>query len=135
MLRGEAMTETDRLRTVLLMRNSLPREARVNIEQCLKVAIETGALAPGTRITQQSVADVFQVSRMPVREALRMLDVQGYVENQPNCGYIVSAAHPRPREQNPAEYLLPLIHHYRLLKPQERSDFEEDLIRRLHESL
>jgi DNA-binding GntR family transcriptional regulator len=60
------------------------------VEQCLKAAIEAGSLEPGTRITQQGIADAFQLSRMPVREALIMLESQGYVINHKHKGYVVA---------------------------------------------
>lgn len=55
----------------------------------LRNAIETGLLEDGCRIKQQVIADICHVSRMPVREALRMLDAQGYLQNRKNRGYVV----------------------------------------------
>lgn len=49
---------------------ALPRET---IEEVLREAIMDGRLEPGERLTQQAIANAFQVSRMPVREALRSL--------------------------------------------------------------
>jgi DNA-binding GntR family transcriptional regulator len=45
----------------------------------LRWAITTGALAPGTKVSLRSIADLFEVSTMPVREALRRLESDGLV--------------------------------------------------------
>ncbi|RMV04333.1 GntR transcriptional regulator, partial [Pseudomonas amygdali pv. myricae] len=66
---------------------ALPREA---IEEALRAAIMAGRLEPGERLTQQAIADAFQVSRMPVREALRSLETQGYIATASHKGYRVT---------------------------------------------
>lgn len=48
-----------------------------------------GTYAPGQRLTEQSFADEFATSRTPVREAMRMLAAEGYVDFKPNSGTIV----------------------------------------------
>jgi DNA-binding GntR family transcriptional regulator len=45
-----------------------------DIHQSLRMQIVTGALAPGTRLMEEQLADEFGVSRTPIREVLRMLD-------------------------------------------------------------
>lgn len=45
-----------------------------------------GRLTPGTRIGQDAVASEFQSSRIPVREALRLLEAEGLVSIRPNAG-------------------------------------------------
>lgn len=47
------------------------------------------SLEPGTHITEQSLANHFQVSRTPVRRALTVLARSGAVEQQPNRGFFV----------------------------------------------
>ncbi|WP_122339461.1 GntR family transcriptional regulator [Pseudomonas caricapapayae] len=74
------------------------------IEDKLRAAIIIGRLQPGFSITQQSVANAFGVSRMPVREALRALEVQGYLYGAKQRVYVVAAA---PSTQTPAE--LPVL--------------------------
>ncbi|MCQ3007348.1 MULTISPECIES: GntR family transcriptional regulator [Pseudomonas syringae group] len=66
---------------------ALPRET---IEEALRAAIMDGRLEPGERLTQQAIADAFQVSRMPVREALRSLETQGYIATAYHKGYRVT---------------------------------------------
>jgi len=45
----------------------------------LHQAITSGALMPGMKLTIRSIADSFQVSTMPVRDALRRLEASGLV--------------------------------------------------------
>lgn len=49
----------------------------------LRSAILAGDLAPGTTIVETDVASLLDVSRTPVREALRRLELEGYLERQP----------------------------------------------------
>lgn len=73
---------------------TLPRET---IEEALRQAISDGRLAPGERLTQQAIADAFQVSRMPVREALRSLETQGYIAAEYHKGFRVTNGHELPQ--------------------------------------
>jgi DNA-binding GntR family transcriptional regulator len=52
----------------------------------LHEAIVTGVLAPGERLPIEELADVLEMSPMPIREALRLLDSVGLVENIPHRG-------------------------------------------------
>lgn len=52
----------------------------------LRQEIIKGSLAPGESIRQDEVASRFEVSRMPVREALRMLEAEGLVQQIPHRG-------------------------------------------------
>jgi DNA-binding GntR family transcriptional regulator len=52
--------------------------------------IVTGALAPGEKLDEVSLADAFAVSRTPVREALGQLGAMGLVDRRPNRGAIVT---------------------------------------------
>jgi len=47
-------------------------------------------LEPGAHITEQSLADHFQVSRTPVRLALALLAETHAVEHRPNRGYVLT---------------------------------------------
>jgi DNA-binding transcriptional MocR family regulator len=58
----------------------------------LRAAIVDGTLQPGDNLTQQSLADAFGVSRMPVREALRTLEAQGYLQGDKHKAYAVTTA-------------------------------------------
>lgn len=51
--------------------------------------IRTGLLAPGARLTEVEIAARFNVSRTPVREAIRRLEADGLVEHRPRAGAVV----------------------------------------------
>ncbi|MGI5461184.1 GntR family transcriptional regulator [Streptomyces sp. CA-249302] len=52
----------------------------------LRDAILGGELKPGDRIRQEDVAAKLDTSRVPVREALRMLEAEGLTEHEPHKG-------------------------------------------------
>ena len=52
----------------------------------LRDAILGGQLRPGERIRQEEVAEQFGASRLPVREALRILAAEGLTELEPHKG-------------------------------------------------
>lgn len=52
----------------------------------LREAILSGEIKPGARIRQEDVAARFGTSRLPVREALRMLQAEGLIEHEANKG-------------------------------------------------
>src|SRR2546421_7845627 len=49
-------------------------------------AIITGRLRPGARLPIEELAEVLEMSPMPIREAVRRLDAAGLVENIPHRG-------------------------------------------------
>lgn len=52
-------------------------------------AILEGEYAPGARLDEQRLADRFDVSRTPVREALRRLGASGLIDLRPRRGAVV----------------------------------------------
>ncbi|PZG37118.1 GntR family transcriptional regulator [Spongiactinospora gelatinilytica] len=56
----------------------------------LRRAILTGALPPGSPIRQDALAERFGVSRVPLREALKILEGNGQVIYRPRRGYVVA---------------------------------------------
>ena len=64
------------------------------IVAALAERIVSGALAPGSRLMQDHVAEEFRVSHVPVREAFRKLEAQGLLTNKPRCGVRVSPLDP-----------------------------------------
>jgi DNA-binding GntR family transcriptional regulator len=52
----------------------------------LREAILAGEIAPGERIRQEEVAERLGTSRLPVREALRILEAEGLTEHAANKG-------------------------------------------------
>ncbi|MDF3311156.1 GntR family transcriptional regulator [Rhodococcus sp. T2V] len=60
--------------------------ASERVAKYLRAQILCGAIAPGERIRQEDIAEQFGLSRLPVREALRMLETEGLTELQANKG-------------------------------------------------
>jgi DNA-binding GntR family transcriptional regulator len=56
----------------------------------LRKRIIDGTLRPGHQIFADNIADEFGVSRIPVREALRILEGEGQVSYEPHRGYFVA---------------------------------------------
>lgn len=65
--------------------------ARSVIEETLRAAILDGRLPSGAALRQQDLADLFGVSRMPVREALRQLEAQSLLHVVAHKGAVVAA--------------------------------------------
>ena len=58
------------------------------IYRALKKKMITGAIAPTTILTERELADFYQVSKSPVREALRRLVAESFLVSYPRKGYI-----------------------------------------------
>src|SRR3546814_5623217 len=56
----------------------------------LRESIQTGKLRPGSRVREKEVADWLQISRTPVREALRRLEVDGLPPFQPHRVMVIA---------------------------------------------
>ena len=59
------------------------------IARRLREAISSGVYAPGTRLTEQDIAEQLNVSRGPLREAIQRLVQEGIVTSIPNRGAFV----------------------------------------------
>jgi len=57
----------------------------------ISAKIFAGEYPPGSRLRQEALADEFSVSRTPVREALRQLEVKGIIQHIPKQGAVVVA--------------------------------------------
>lgn len=60
--------------------------ASSRVADYLREAILNGEIGPGERIRQEEIADRVGSSRVPVREALRILEAEGLTEHEPNKG-------------------------------------------------
>jgi DNA-binding GntR family transcriptional regulator len=60
----------------------------------LRTMISTGELRPGEPIRQVPVARALGVSRVPVREALKILQAEGQAAYSPHRGYVVRTLDP-----------------------------------------
>src|SRR5574340_1335709 len=59
------------------------------IAQRIVQSILNRRLRPGERLGEQELADLFEVSRTLVREALMQLQARGFVEVRPRSGWYV----------------------------------------------
>lgn len=59
--------------------------------ETLREAILDGILPPGSRLRQEDLASAFKTSRIPVREALRVLEYEGLARSEPHRGFTVTA--------------------------------------------
>jgi DNA-binding GntR family transcriptional regulator len=80
------MNLTDLAATVLQHQRSTPDL----IAEALRQAIQIGIFQAGQSLRQDEIATQFGVSRIPVREALRQLEMEGLVTFHPNRGAMVS---------------------------------------------
>jgi DNA-binding GntR family transcriptional regulator len=62
----------------------------MNAYEMIVAAIEGGQLPSGSRLRELDLAQRFGISRTPIREALKRLEVQGLVEHEPHHGSIVA---------------------------------------------
>ncbi|MGW6929247.1 GntR family transcriptional regulator [Lentzea sp. NPDC054927] len=86
-----------RKRSALIARlvSDQPGGSQAAILDELRRCLLDGDVPPGTAIPLDEVAQVFGVSRIPVREALKTLIGEGLVEHRPNLGYQVARLTPR----------------------------------------
>lgn len=56
----------------------------------IRELIARGELAPGTRLSQTQLAERFEASRVPIREALKLLSSESIVVHDPNRGFFVA---------------------------------------------
>ena len=68
----------------------MQQDARNQPADAIRRDIIFGILTPGTRITEAALARKYGISRVPVREALRTLEAEGFVDSRPYAGSTVS---------------------------------------------
>ncbi len=67
-----------------------PMPVRRQVEDALRDAIVTGHYAPGTHLSDRLLMETFGTSRQIIREAIRLLEAEGLVEQRPHRGPIVA---------------------------------------------
>jgi DNA-binding GntR family transcriptional regulator len=72
--------------------NNLPLS--IQVTKKIEDDIVFGNLPPGTKLDEQELCDRYNVSRTPVREALKLLAADGLVEIRPRRGAIVPKIEP-----------------------------------------
>jgi DNA-binding GntR family transcriptional regulator len=70
---------------------SIPRQVlHQEVAVRLRQRIVEGQLAPGAKLNERELSELLNVSRTPLREALKMLAAEGLVELLPNRGAVVA---------------------------------------------
>jgi DNA-binding GntR family transcriptional regulator len=67
-----------------------PQTAQQAVLAELRTLIVRGEIPPGSAIMQDALAERFGVSRVPVREALKILEGEGHITYAPHHGYKVA---------------------------------------------
>lgn len=83
------MSDSDATGTGLNLKRIQPRVLRQEVLGALRSAILAGDIPVGSRLLEAEVAASMQVSRAPVREAVRHLEQEGLVEIFPHRGAVV----------------------------------------------
>jgi DNA-binding GntR family transcriptional regulator len=68
-----------------------PTTLRESVFEAILELIISGSLSPGQHLAESELAEVLGVSRQPVREALQMLNGEGWVDLRPGHGAFVHA--------------------------------------------
>ncbi len=66
-----------------------PDDLTTSAYEALRTAIEQAELAPGDPLYEVHLAERLGMSRTPVREALKLLERDGFIEQLPSRGYAV----------------------------------------------
>lgn len=66
------------------------KPVRELVYDSLKKLIINGEIAPGEKIIETEYAKKFQISRTPIREAIRMLELEGFVKSRTKGGVTVT---------------------------------------------
>jgi DNA-binding GntR family transcriptional regulator len=79
----------------IFSRSTSANEARdpgipTRIAEQIRELIVRGALSPGVHLGQMQLAEKFEASRVPVREALKLLAAEGILVHDPNRGFFVA---------------------------------------------
>jgi DNA-binding GntR family transcriptional regulator len=70
----------------MMLKAQRPTSLRLQAIEQIRKAIVTGAMAPGSLHSEQSIADRMSISRTPVREALLQLEQERLIEFIPHRG-------------------------------------------------
>ncbi len=80
--------------------SAIPRQSLTSaVADKLRDQIIRGEIPEGAQLRQDAIASQYQVSRIPVREALRQLDAEGLIAIVPNRGAVVPTLSPDDIEE------------------------------------
>ncbi len=112
---------------ISIPRQGLHQAVAARLRQC----IVEGQIAPGAKLNERALSERLQVSRTPLREAIKMLAAEGLVELLPNRGAVAASL----GEQDVAdafEFIAGLEGQSGELAAQRITDAERAEIRALH---
>src|SRR2546430_8760607 len=90
----------EKMNSVTTPESAIPRQSLTSaVADKLREEIIRGTIPEGAQLRQDAIAMQYQVSRIPVREALRQLDAEGLITIVPNRGAIVPALSPTDIEE------------------------------------
>ena len=71
---------------------SIPRQVlHQEVATRLRQRLVEGQIAPGAKLNERELSELLQVSRTPLREAIKMLAAEGLVELLPNRGAVAAS--------------------------------------------
>jgi DNA-binding GntR family transcriptional regulator len=88
--RGVSTREAEHVRAFIEVARETNITAQEVVLSALRDSVLAGVFEPGARLRQEELADIFQTSRIPVREALRALEYEGLVRSEPHRGFTVT---------------------------------------------
>lgn len=83
--------DAERLAALIAERRPRLQTAQELVLEAVRDAILDGILPPGMRLRQEELASAFDTSRIPIREALRVLEYEGLVSSEPHRGFTVTS--------------------------------------------
>lgn len=69
------------------------------VQDYLRERITSGALVPGDRLKERDLAEETGISRVPIREAMRILASEGFVTLNPRRGAVVARLEPEDLDE------------------------------------
>ncbi len=102
----DAMARTTPKPDIRKVHLSEVRQAIPPVHAYLRECILDGTLAPGTKLSQVTLAKQLGISRTPLREVLRMLQEEGLVETEPNQRTRVAGLDPQELDELYANRIL-----------------------------
>jgi len=109
----------DSVTTVAEERPTRSGEAVMRAAAEMRYRIMTGEFGAGEQLRQERMAKLLDISRVPVREALRLLADQGLLEHRVHTGYFVKK---RPAEELRQIFMMLAFLEARVLETIERPD-------------
>lgn len=76
------------------------KQTKDRIADMLRSEILSGRIVDGEELAQEQLAEILQVSRMPVREALQILELEGLLLRLPNRHMQVVGVNERTAQEN-----------------------------------